>query len=342
MVFIFFTCLSFLGFIVGFSATQIWASNLQQPIITISEIMSCPLTGQKEWVELERTADTHQLPLTEPVSLAHYTLQDDKSVIWTGSEATENTFAPNAFLSVIELTKQYLNNSGDTLSLYSPEGLLLDTATIPACQAGDTSWTFQDGDWTASSPTPGAANPTPTPTPTPSPNPLPTHTPSPSPSPSASPTTTAFPIASPTANPAPTASPQSKQEIQTHAVNGDSDVTTIPNDLLQAQSLVSQEPHAFLNPRYLSQVNARISLGADSASSSAQVASSNQEKSGPTILGSSDELPKSFQKDMLYSPERSLMPYLSAILGGVLFSSSGGLCTLKIQKSSIHENTQTP
>lgn len=99
-----------------------------------SEIMACPETGQQEWLELYNPTD-YILDLSE----------------WHVKDSAENlrtvsgTILPHAFGS-LSWASGLLNNTGDSLSLLSPENDTLFTAHIGPCQK-NTSYIFDQETW---------------------------------------------------------------------------------------------------------------------------------------------------------------------------------------------------
>lgn len=124
--------------------------------------MSCPLTGEKEWIEIERSWNQNSSIASNQtmstISLSQYELEDDKAIIWRGTNDEMSTFYDSDRFTLITLNRHYLNNTGDILKLWSPTGDLLDEVIIPACSQAGKSWTFQDGNWQESHPTPGSQN----------------------------------------------------------------------------------------------------------------------------------------------------------------------------------------
>ncbi len=118
-----------LGFGALLAPNTAHALTTQAPIIT--EVYPAPTTGQQEWIELFN-------PSEAPLSLSGYTLHDSlttPSVIFTGSE---ELIEPLSFI-VITLTSSKLNNTGDAVTLYSPDGQLLDTVSYITTSQGE-SW----------------------------------------------------------------------------------------------------------------------------------------------------------------------------------------------------------
>jgi hypothetical protein len=332
------------------------ASSPTAPTISISEIMSCPSTGTKEWVELQRTQDSAtQLSNTSTFSLAGYQLEDDKSIIWTGTDTIPEPgpitggsedaisasiggyFEANDSYTTITFSKHYLNNTGDILKLWSPTGELLEQVTLPVCPENGKSWTFQDGDWLPASPTPGHENPSPnpivSPLPSASPTPSPSNTANPSPSPS--PSNTASPI--PTAKA--TTSPDQTSNQSAH--------TNIDSQNQQTIQSASQEKLTIPQPAsYIAKVNQNTSqiLGTTDETSVTQQ-STPSASAKVTSKPNQQTKPNPLHHDLLYSPDRSIFAYLSAILGGALLTVTASLLAYRstqAQSDTYINNTPKP
>jgi hypothetical protein len=115
-------------------------------VLKISEIMSCPETGDHEWVEIYNP------------SSAIYLLQN-----WKIRDSTDNTRLLNGTLpaqsfTVFTLSSNILNNTGDEVNLERPDGIQVDHAEISACTKGR-SFIFYQGNWQeTTSITEGSAN----------------------------------------------------------------------------------------------------------------------------------------------------------------------------------------
>jgi len=297
--------------------------------------MSCPLTGGKEWIELSRATSggqtgqtSAQVPLSDAFSLAGYRLEDDKATIWTGNAATPAEFAQNQELAVIELSKQYLNNTGDTLKLWSPDGQLLDDALLPACSQTGMSWTFQDGEWLVTTPSPAQQNPTPLPTPTLTPSPTPT------PSPTTSPTSTPAASAAPTPTPDSTTKPSSSPAASNTQSGQNSNQTTTSVEKTNSEAgASSKKPTFLLDTGYIGKINLGSSLTQESMQTQ-EPKNTDQSASKSAVLGTSTEAaqkPEQSQPSKTHFPlpERSPGAYISAILGGMLLTASGGTTVLR-------------
>ena len=95
------------------------------PPLQLSEISACPTEGG-EWVEIVNPALT-------PAPLANWKLMDSQGVI--ASYALEQIIEGQMVL-VIDLTSQKLNNSGDSVALIRPDGVIADNFTYSACESG--------------------------------------------------------------------------------------------------------------------------------------------------------------------------------------------------------------
>jgi hypothetical protein len=388
--------------------THTLASTPTPPTISISEIMSCPTTGNREWIELERSQDSAtQLPNTSAFSLAGYKLEDDKAIIWTGTDTVPEPgpvtggssdpvspsiggyFAPNDPYTTITFTKHYLNNTGDILKLWSPTGELLEQATIPACSENGKSWTFNDGNWSPTSPTPGQENPSPptNPTPTPSPTATQTSAQTPTPTNTSAPTSSQTPIPSLSSNPSskpsssPSSSPSSKPSSSLSSSpnpSASSQSTTSPkpspnsttSNTTSAPTSLTSESEPETNAAQTSETNSTSNLTIPQpASYIAKINQNNhreQSKNGSQdqknlqVLGTIDTLsetghstasasikqnsnqhpqPNPLNHNLLYSPDRSIFAYLSAILGGALLTTAASLMAYRSTRSQ--PNTYT-
>jgi outer membrane biosynthesis protein TonB len=154
-------------------------SELPKPaygMLRLSEFAPNPESG-KEWIEIVSLDETNIIPL------GGVEIHDAAGKIFTFPDLTLNP-ATSTYVR-IELTSSKLNNGGDTVVLYDPEGHLLDAVTYDSTAKGEVWVRFPspDGSWrTSKTPTPGSANqweaeplpaPTPTPIPTPTPAPIP-------------------------------------------------------------------------------------------------------------------------------------------------------------------------
>lgn len=83
--------------------------------LLINEFVSDPVTGEKEWVEVINTTN-------ESVSLAGWSIQDDSD---RSVSFEDTTLQPNDF-AVVLFSSGMLNNAGDTITLFDPNGAMID------------------------------------------------------------------------------------------------------------------------------------------------------------------------------------------------------------------------
>ncbi len=118
-----------LVFLLHFFAVYHHQVSAQAPII--SEVYPAPLTGESEWVELYNPSST-------PITLTGYTLKDlltTPSVLYiSGTEV----LGPLAYKAIV-LSGSKLNNTGDTVQLLDPNGILVDTLSYTSSTNGQ-SW----------------------------------------------------------------------------------------------------------------------------------------------------------------------------------------------------------
>ncbi|MFA4954585.1 MAG: lamin tail domain-containing protein [Patescibacteria group bacterium] len=121
-------------------------------MLRLNEIMSNPASG-KEWVEIMT------LDAGNAINLKGCQLFDGQGRIYTFKTKTLDPLV-NRYLK-LELSTARLNNNGDSVSLYSPEGMLIDSVTFPKVGKGHT-WIrhpAQFNAWVESAlPTPGEEN----------------------------------------------------------------------------------------------------------------------------------------------------------------------------------------
>ncbi len=121
-------------------------------MLRLNEIAPYP-ASDKEWVEIT------SLDKSQTISLKNCVLHDASGKILTISDITIDP-ATSPF-AVIQLATSKLNNSGDSVALYDPEGRLLDAMTYGAVKKGET-WIRKsggDGSWSKTqTPTPGTEN----------------------------------------------------------------------------------------------------------------------------------------------------------------------------------------
>lgn len=135
------------------SSEDIPAPKPAYGMLRINEFMPAPSSG-KEWVEIV------SLDKGGSISLASCSLHDATGKIFTFTN--EHLLDPqgNNHL-LIELSSARLNNDGDTLGLYNPNGQLIDAISYTQSEKGYSYIRYPDtdGDWeTTREPTPGTAN----------------------------------------------------------------------------------------------------------------------------------------------------------------------------------------
>lgn len=174
--------------------------------VFISEVYPAPASGESEWVELCN-------PSEQAVDLSAHYLMDQLSTPSVLSTLASQSINPLSAL-VVNITGSKLNNTGDSVLLYSPSGQALDQVTYGHTTTGQ-SFSRQTRDQLLSInpaslglclPQHFPPTPTPTPTNTPAPLPTPTVTPLPTSTPLPIPTSTPKPSNSPTPTPTKTAS----------------------------------------------------------------------------------------------------------------------------------------
>lgn len=125
------------------------ASPAPTPGITgllISEVLSCPISPETEWVELWNTQD-------QTVSLEQWSIADAQD-----NRVTFSQQIPAYQFAVISWNKALLNNSGDTLSLLNHDNQLQEQLEIPSCLMGH-SFALLEGAYSwVNPPTKGRAN----------------------------------------------------------------------------------------------------------------------------------------------------------------------------------------
>ncbi|MBI4133741.1 lamin tail domain-containing protein [Candidatus Uhrbacteria bacterium] len=100
-----------------FVALTTFARGVETPDVKITEVVSAPLSGEKEWVELYNASDV-------AVDLTGWKLTDLTDPQGTPAEqdllALSGAIEPGTYL-VFEVGATKLNNSGDSVGLYSGE-----------------------------------------------------------------------------------------------------------------------------------------------------------------------------------------------------------------------------
>jgi hypothetical protein len=111
--------------------------------IYISSVMACPTDTQSEYVEVFNTS-TQQLS-----TQGWYLLDaaDNKRYLLTDSQPT--ILPANAFTTV-SFASSFINNSGETLFLYTPDDKLVQTIELPRCEQKGITFVQQGSTWTQS------------------------------------------------------------------------------------------------------------------------------------------------------------------------------------------------
>ncbi len=102
--------------------------------LQLSEVMACPETGEKEWIELYN-------PDSIGYHLTNWKVKDSVG----NSRLVNGDVAAQSF-TAFDLSTSILNNDGDTLSFETPEGNKIFTAQLGPCQKGS-SFVYHEGDW---------------------------------------------------------------------------------------------------------------------------------------------------------------------------------------------------
>lgn len=111
-----------------------------------SEINACPVATTNEWLELYN-------PDPVPYTLHNWKIRDG-----SGTSKIISATIPPQGLAVVSWSGSLLNNTGDSLSLETPDGQKLWEVEVGACQTGLT-WIWYQGLWQLTSiPTPGVEN----------------------------------------------------------------------------------------------------------------------------------------------------------------------------------------
>jgi len=165
--------------------------------VFISEVYPAPASGDSEWVELCNSSE-------QTIDLTTYYLMDQLSTPSILLTFASKTIDPLSAV-VLNIAGSKLNNTGDSVLLYSPSNQVLNQVTYGSATTGQ-SFSRQTSDQSLSinPASPGLClpqhfPPTPTPSPTPTPTPLPT--------PTSTPILTATPLPTPTSTPKPTNTP---------------------------------------------------------------------------------------------------------------------------------------
>ncbi|HYD35308.1 MAG TPA: lamin tail domain-containing protein [Vitreimonas sp.] len=133
---------------------------------TPSEIVACPSEGETEWLEIYNSANVS-------FTLTNWRVRDQ-----SGSSRFVSGLVPAQGWVALSWSGSLLNNSGDSISLETPEGHTLFTVQFGSCNSGR-SFVLYQGSWAETLvPTKNISNiidnisssPSPFPTPSPSPN----------------------------------------------------------------------------------------------------------------------------------------------------------------------------
>jgi len=120
--------------------------------LRLNEIMANPDTGGKEWIEIA-TTNTE-----ETISLDGCELHDASGRIYTFGDISISSDTP---FIVAQLSSSHLNNDGDSVSLFSPDGQLINSFSYETATKGETWIRVPDaiGSWSMSlTTTSGTAN----------------------------------------------------------------------------------------------------------------------------------------------------------------------------------------
>ena len=127
------------------------AGNATDWPIRLNEIFPAPATGAEEWIELYNSGEKELL-------LTGWSMGDASGKIFTAP--AEAKIQPRGYWVFNKSqTRLALNNTGDLISLFAPNGEIADETSYPAAHK-EASWSRRDNDeweWT-SQPTPSSAN----------------------------------------------------------------------------------------------------------------------------------------------------------------------------------------
>ncbi|MFH1621013.1 MAG: lamin tail domain-containing protein [Patescibacteria group bacterium] len=121
-------------------------------MLRLNEIMPNPLSG-KEWVEIVSLDNGNSIPLSGCM------LHDSQGKIFTISDIILDTATESHI--IVELTSAKLNNDGDSVALYDPDGKLVDVISYTYSEKGNPFIRYPDktGEWQLSlSSTPSSTN----------------------------------------------------------------------------------------------------------------------------------------------------------------------------------------
>ncbi|MCC7357818.1 lamin tail domain-containing protein [Candidatus Uhrbacteria bacterium] len=122
-------------------------------MLRINEFMPAP-KNENEWIEIIN------LDKSSSISLNGCALHDSTGKIFTFNETHQLNQTTSTYL-FIEISNAKLNNEGDTVSLYDPQGKLIDTTSYTIATKGESYIRYPDreGNWERTrEPTPGSMN----------------------------------------------------------------------------------------------------------------------------------------------------------------------------------------
>lgn len=122
--------------------------------IILSEMLPAPENGQEEFIEIKNTGK-------ETVNLTGWQLRDasEKTYVISDEDFSQPTIKAGAYFVVPQsISKIYLNNDTDSITLIQPNDEVLDKTTYEDAQKG-ASWAKSSGKWQwSTSATPGKEN----------------------------------------------------------------------------------------------------------------------------------------------------------------------------------------
>lgn len=200
-----------LPFILLFGFLFFLSPSIANAQVVINEFLP---DGTPEWVEFYNSGGSQE-------DLSGYFFDDDTNL---GSEigspkVSLSGLIPSLTTCYLELTT-YLNNSGDSPTLFKPDGTIADTYTYSGSNSGKSYSRVPDGgswlaDQTSTKSLTRCSDLAPSPTPTPTPTTTSTPTPTPTPTPTKTPTPT------PTKTPTPKPSPKENIVLESQTSNSD-------------------------------------------------------------------------------------------------------------------------
>lgn len=130
---------------VSVNPTSTFPADQFTSLVEVSEIMACPESGQSEWLELYNFSNS-------TVDLAGwYVLDAVNNRVDLSIDLATTSFG------VVEFSRAIINNSGDSISILSPDGVVRWQTTLSACSAGQ-SFSLLNGQFTLGPPSPNASN----------------------------------------------------------------------------------------------------------------------------------------------------------------------------------------